>query len=359
MCKNLFIAGIKPEVSKKKLWDFLIAATPFMTEHDQHGLGYAALGTRGLWGERWLDPSEAWLVRKEWTDKDELVKARFNGSVEGEPKFNTFGIADPDNTYAVIMHARMATCEKGLHNTHPFVSGDTALIHNGIIRNTVQLQNITSTCDSECILNEYTKTDVMNQPDKISKVAAELRGYYACGVLTKNSEGKEFLDIFRSSTADLNACYIKELDAVVVCTKTSIIASTCKALKWEHGNFFRLKDEVMFRLNAKTGEFVSKHTFKVMSDYQSANQYYGREDWGGNYSRPESVTSVAKATGENQNVAQGGNQRTIAVVKEIASRVIGSVTKSSTSSGKDTTEVTTEKVSDPFYYYGEGYGGID
>lgn len=351
MCKNLFVSGIKPEVAKKKLWDFLIAATPYMTENDQHGLGYAALSSSGLWGERWLDPKESWKFRTEWSSGDELVKTRFGATVEGEPKYNSFGTADPDTTYAVILHARMATCEKGLKNTHPFVSGNVALIHNGIIRNTHALKNITSTCDSECILNEYTDRDVMNVPDNISKVTEALRGYYACGVLHKAADGVDYLDIFRSSQADLNACYIEELDAVVVCTRTSIITSTCKDLKWKHGNFFKIKDEVMVRLNAKTGEFVGKHSFKVAQEYNYNNDYEwqrGRVT----YARPESVTSGTKTSDAKVNA--------MGVVKEVATKVIESVTQNSMLSGTGTTEHGTN-MRDPFYYHGDGYGysGLD
>lgn len=355
MCKNLMIAGIKPDVSKKLLWDFLMAATPFMTTNDKDGLGYAAQGARGLWGERWLRPDDAWKYRKEWSDEDEAIKVNFNGTLVAEPRFNKFGLADPGNTHAVLLHARMATCEKCLVNVHPFVRGKTALIHNGVIRNDQMLTKLTSSCDSECILNEYVESSVTADPDKIKEVTRQLRGYYACGVLTEDDAGGQYLDIFRSNTANLFAYHVKELDAVVFCTSSEIIRNAAKEMGFHLGNTFKFKDEEMIRIDSRTGKLVSQHKFWAQSDYTT------HHNGGGYYGRPEYNPSPVERT-----LVTGLNPTAPTVIeKDSLLKIVSNSTQAAIEEARATgtkslgkqcgNAVTDEDFNDPFYYQGEGY----
>jgi hypothetical protein len=283
MCKNLFVAGVKPEIAKKALWDFLMAATPYMSEYDKDGVGYAAQSsTFGLWGERWRYPESAWRFRPSEEASKSLI-SRFKGALGDELIYNEFGTFDPEGTHAVILHARMATCGKTMANVHPFIRDNTALIHNGVISNTEELKQITSTCDSECILNSYVDREVSVDPENIQKVADDLRGYYACGVLTKDKDGRQILDVFRGSSASLWACEVKELDCVVFCTKKEIVEAACKDLGWTVTCAFSLKDEQLIRLDAVTGEVLSVTKFKEGSrwNYNAGyGNYGGKVNWG-------------------------------------------------------------------------------
>lgn len=282
MCKVLATAGVKPDKSDS-LWKFIMAVSPFLSQFDNDGVGYAASSPNGLFGERWLHPAAAFKYRKEYTKVDIDIKTKFGKAVEleGGPAYNKFGVMSIGNTQAVVLHARMATCGKGIENTHPFVSGDGkfALIHNGVIRNTTQLKNITSSCDSECILNTYTDNKVGSDPTNIQSVADDLAGYYACAVLGTDKDGVRYLDLFRdNSGATLYCTYVKQLDTLVFCTKADIVAAALKELKWKCGQFFTVQAGHLIRLNAITGESMFEpieFDTKGKSSYSSWNNYQG------------------------------------------------------------------------------------
>jgi hypothetical protein len=287
MCKVLAIAGLDPKKLKyiknnndpgSKIWDFMLAVSPFMSQGDKDGLGYAAMGETGLWGERWWHPKDYWNYREEWTQKDQEILEKSKGSLEAGPRYNVFGDSDPENTFAVLLHARMATCEKSLRNVHPFVRDGMALIHNGVIRNTPQLKNLTSTCDSETILNAYVDLEVNKDPEKMQSLSDKLRGYYACALLGKDKDGVEYVDIFKDDLASLTATYVKQLDAMVYCTSADIVKAACRKLGWKTSSSFRCKDESFVRLNARTGEVVFKQQFK--SGPRWSGGPYTAEEWG-------------------------------------------------------------------------------
>jgi hypothetical protein len=271
------VAGVKPE-NTKKLWDFLIKVTPHMAEYQRDGVGYAALSSEtGLWGERWLYPRDAWKYRKEWSDSDKSVSEKFKNALSAEPRYESFGrisgTKTADTSHAVILHTRTATTPKCLANVHPFVYPveNTALIHNGSISNHEDLMKRYSTCDSEVILNEYVKNGVAEDVKNIQKVADSIRGYYACGVLTKDQSGREYLDIFRGRSAVLYAYYVPELETIVYCTGAATVLAACKELGWKVGSKFTFEDETFLRLDARTGELVTTMKFKVQYGTGSAN----------------------------------------------------------------------------------------
>lgn len=261
MCRVMAIAGLKPD-KNKLLWKFLITAAPLMTTNNDDGLGYAAIGKDGLWGERWRYPFEAWRPesRKLYDGKDEAVLKKFKDAVDPDLRYSCFGEQGGD-TKAVIYHARASTNDKTLANVHPFVREKTALIHNGVIRNDNQLKKITSTCDSECILNEYVDESVADDVDKIVSVTKKLYGYYGCAVLTENKKGSQYLDIFRH-TASLSMAWIDQLQAAVICTSEEVIKDVCKELKLTYGHIFRIKENTLIRLDVNTGQPIAHRKFE-------------------------------------------------------------------------------------------------
>jgi len=327
MCKNLFAVGIKPE-KQKEMHALMLAAAPIMTDRDNDGFGYAAITENGLYGERWLHPSDAFTYRQPWTEKDAEIQKMFHGTLEGDAKYSMFREkpeAPKAPTMALIMHARYATCEKGIKNTHPFYRDGVALIHNGVISNVAELKQITSTCDSECILNSYVDHNVANNPDKIDLVGKDLRGGYACGVLTKDKDGTPILDIFRS-TPYLYSCYIKELDALVFCTTMYIVQQICEKLKWTHGSFFKVKDDVMLRVNAKTGELISQHNFRSFFGSYSSGGYTGGH--GGQYNTGTSGAannSKSEASAKSQEACELERAGVSGIRVEKKSKLISSV----------------------------------
>ena len=284
MCKVLAVSGIKSNKTND-LWKFIKAVTPFMTPHDKDGVGYAALTREGaLFGERWLNPNDAFKHRREFTAKDQELLNSFKGALSTTVRYNKFGEVRPDDTSAVILHSRMATCDVNIENTHPFVVGSTALIHNGVIRNTSMLKQLTSTCDSECIINEYCDQGVQENPEAIELVADRLQGYYACAVLTHTPEGRAVMDVFRDDgNATLWACFIKQLDTVVFCTRAEIVKAACKELKWNVLSTLYVEPNKLLRLDANTGEHIANYSFDTSSKWvaaaRSAKSSYGANGW--------------------------------------------------------------------------------
>jgi hypothetical protein len=262
------VVGVKAH-KQTELHKFMIEMAPIMSDRDNDGLGYMAMTSKGMFGERWFNPKDAFINRGEWTNIEEKIKETFDGVLEGSQGYVPFKQNNEAATapiQSVIMHTRYATCEKAMKNVHPFYRDGVALIHNGVISNVRELKQISSTCDSEGILNSYVDNDVAKNPDNISKVGNFLRGSYTCGVLTRNAEGVGIVDIFRSSP-NLSACFIRELDALVFVTSEQMLIAACRSLGWKHGAFMQLKDDKMVRINAATGGRISSHKFYSITGY--------------------------------------------------------------------------------------------
>src|SRR5690606_14634206 len=151
-----------------------------------------------------------------------------------------------------------------LSNVHPFVSGDgkTALIHNGVITNHDLLTKKFSTCDSEVILHEYDDCSVKDEISKIQQVADNLWGWYACAVISQNSDGKWLLDIFKEMQANVTVTYVHQLDSVVFCTDGEMIKEACKRLKWQYSTILDVEPDVIIRHDAMTGEVLQVQAFE-------------------------------------------------------------------------------------------------
>ena len=262
MCKILLTCGIKPEKSKL-LEQFIYKVAPILGRDDEDGMGYVALSKNGeMFGERWLNNTMAFNSSLKESTEQKIAKMFFGALIEGR-FYNKFGKVQRDKITSVCLHARKATTDVSLDNTHPFVSenGKTALIHNGIV-DILNLKLKTSTCDSEGLLNLYTKLKMYDHPKQMKKFAKMVDGYYACGIITQDSIGKWYMDIIKDNRAQLYAVYIKELDNVVFCTNETIILETCKLLGWTASGMFFVQDNTFIRLNALTGKVLSTRKFK-------------------------------------------------------------------------------------------------
>lgn len=277
MCKILMFAGITPN-NVAKAWRFAMNAAPLLTQNDDDGFGYAAAAQGQIFGERWLKPKEAFKRRQLRNQSERYTQAQFGDAVDIEETYNCFGdLSLTPNVQAIMLHARMATCAKSLLNTHPFTVEDKsgapalALIHNGVISNVRELEskNLKSTCDSECILNEYNESEVDRFPGNIQDLADRLEGYYACGVLA-TQDGPvdaaaplpQVMDVFKSERASLYVAWIPALGAHVFCTSETIIAKTAKLSKMKVGSMAEVNAGRLIRLDVATGQRLSITKFE-------------------------------------------------------------------------------------------------
>ena len=266
MCKLAIITKISP-VTQKRAWQFAKAIRPFMTAYDNDGFGYMGLGDKGLFGERWLYPNQAFQLPNTLGKGYDSLLSEYRGVIEPIIKHSGFGVKS-DNVSCLALHARMATSDKGLINTHPFVtsSGNTALIHNGVIHLPDKALMPTSTCDSEAILTLYDQAEVRDNLRRIDNVVDNLDGYYACAVITRSTQGAWYLDIIKDNSAQLFAVYVKPLKCLVFCTSPEHVYAACKKLHWQYEHAYRVKDNTITRLNAETGHVIEALAFDPYVD---------------------------------------------------------------------------------------------
>jgi hypothetical protein len=272
MCKIAIIPGITDETTPAA-WKLIKELSEEMTNMDDDGFGYAALDKDGkLFGERWFNPKEAFKLRTKIAMKEGQIESMFKGFVKtvkgskGE-RYNNFGEVHEKSLRTAILHARKATCAKTMENLHPFVKGDTALIHNGVIQNTKELTNEIGTCDSECILHEYIAAGVATDLKNVQKMVDKLDGYFAIAILSTMPDGRKVVDILRDSAARLRGYYIKELNQVIFGTTghTELygpIPSACKDIGYTITEEYEIPDCKAVRLDAMTAEVLQTVDFE-------------------------------------------------------------------------------------------------
>lgn len=108
---------------------------------------------------------------------------------------------DPAHGTTGIGHTRWATHGKPSEvNAHPHVSGDIAVVHNGIIENHIELKNtlrargrqFKSDTDTEIVahLVDLHTSEGLSLFDAVKASLSELRGAYAIAVLTRRDPGR-------------------------------------------------------------------------------------------------------------------------------------------------------------------------
>lgn len=269
MCKVMMMAGITSD-TRDNAWKFIKEMAKEMSPGNTDGLGYAALSSDGeLFGERWHHNGEAFNVRQvsePLSQLDSYLIETYGGALrkDRQPiRYNKFGSVNENALAAITLHTRMATSGKEFMNTHPFVVGQTSLIHNGVIRNAEKLEMKQSTCDSEAILNLYVKHKVMQKPGSIQAVAKKLQGYYACGVISRNDSDGAIMDVFKCNSANLTAAFVQELNTVVFSTRIADIKAVCARLGFTVLSEFIFEGETLLRLDALTGEVIGTVSFKT------------------------------------------------------------------------------------------------
>jgi len=262
MCKVMMMAGITNE-TRDAAWRFIKEMAKEISPGNMDGCGYSAMSADGsIFGERWHINSEAFVNRDlapPISDFEGSLLETFRGAIkrkEAPVKYSKFGSLQFDSMTAITLHTRFATSGKEFMNTHPFVVGNTSLIHNGVISNAKTLEMKQSTCDSETILNLYVKHQVANKPEAIQRVADKLQGYYACGVLTKSKSNGLVLDVFKCDSANLTAAYVEELGTMVFSTSVNDIKSVCTKLGFTVVHDFLFDKDTLLRLDAIDGSVI-------------------------------------------------------------------------------------------------------
>lgn len=283
MCKLLIVPKVN---SSKQVTKFLKASIPFMTARDKDGVGYAAVGLSGeVFGERWLDPKHSFKGQAHKT-VDIAERIAFKGMEQvleskglDDLNYTKFGTVS-DRFTSIMLHSRMATSAKGMVNTHPFVDGDTVLIHNGVLTEwNIEDSPVQSSCDSEALLNAYTRNSVDLNPEALTEAVADLAGYYAAGVYSVDSQARVILDVIKDDAASLFAVYVPMLESAVFCTSPQIIKDTCRLLKWKVGAIRKIKDCSLIRFDAISGDVILTSEFTKAAPKVERASFSKGWDW--------------------------------------------------------------------------------
>ena len=253
MCKIMGVAKVNDE-NRDNVWAMVIALGDIMSRTQRDGLGYAAFDKKGrLFGERWLENK---LAFTDFSVNKKLTPAKI------EKLYNFFGEEVlRKEAQSIILHTRMATCGRGLANTHPFTDSldkpHTAIIHNGIIANDDELVKKFSTCDSEVLVHSYEKNEVSKSLDNIKKVVSEIIGWYTVLNLTTDGDGRMVMDIYTDAPR-LTSYFVKELDTRVYCTSGMDIEEAASILEFTISDRQVVKSNMAYRIDVLSGDLLQE-----------------------------------------------------------------------------------------------------
>lgn len=261
MCKVMIIPHVNNETRTNAI-KFTEAMAEVMSRDKSHqdGLGYAAIDSQGnLFAERWLVNSQAFKNRAGRTPS----LSEYSGFINFN--YSSYGKVNLEDMSAITLHTRLATSGKGLHNCHPFIEGDTSVIHNGVINNAFDFRIDQSTCDSESILTQYVDHGVGKDYELFSKVSTQLDGYYAVGIFSRDSEGRRILDIAKSESAQLVAMYVDELQCVVFTSLEYQLKEGLKACGFNVNPVYSVNPSSLVRIDPLKNQVIGTTSF---SEYE-------------------------------------------------------------------------------------------
>jgi len=273
MCKVAACTKINNK-NREDVWMFMMMLGDLISRGNNDGLGYAAFDAKGnIFGEKWLHNKNAFLdISKHF---GHLTAEKMNRV------YTYFGdVVKRDEAQAIILHTRMATCTKGIENTHPFVNDkdnpEIAIIHNGVISNHFDLEKKYSTCDSEVIAHLYDKHGVKLDLKNLNDVTQRLFGWYTVLALAKDGVGRMYMDAFSDSNR-LSSYFIPELDTRIYSTSAQDIQEIAKLFGYSIKDGQQLKPCTALRIDVLTGEVIDRTKFKEMEIPR--HQGYGHEHW--------------------------------------------------------------------------------
>lgn len=297
------------------------------TMPDNDGLGYSALDKEGkLFGERWLNNRDAFEERFKVLDQESDLVKGFGGMVKlkEESKYNSFGIgmAGLEELTAITLHTRNATSERGFKNTHPFVSGQTSIIHNGTIRNAKNLKLEMSTCDSESLLHVYLHHKVNEDLTQLDVALQRVVGTYAFAVFGLDGEGKRILDVVKDDRQDLTMAFVKELNTYVLTTSYDQLVTACKSIGFTIIGVYSVTEKMAARINPITGECLQTTTINPRPSWGQGSDesivHYKNGEWvqmGGDESKPFEVKTPDYEKGADAVKSFGPSQMAISMAR--------------------------------------------
>jgi predicted glutamine amidotransferase len=197
----------------KNLDATLLKVRDLVCEANRDGFGYSISYKSNLFSEKFIKPEDFVGLNKTLLH-DKMMLPVFDNS--HSLSHGSHG----DRPLAITAHGRTSTNWKGdVEYSHPFVKGDNAFIHNGVVDVPRSHQfDLMTDNDSEYLANVYWKQGI----NGLSKIS----GYFAFMNLKLNGK----LEVVRDNTASLYAAYVPDLDTYVFATTEGMITRLCTFL---------------------------------------------------------------------------------------------------------------------------------
>jgi hypothetical protein len=239
MCKLLGFS-VSEKVSEEKLSEVIQTCRDLLKDQ-KDGFGYALAGgdIKGITSLRLTTGSLLGYGYPEAGDWKGLTDQPYEAKGKISP------------CTAGIFHGRTSTNSLGVENTHPFVSDDLALAHNGIVDYSGKKRSKRGVCDSEDLFNTFT----------IGKGWRELSKHYSgyAGLLILRSGGA--LTIYRDSTPNLHICLVS--GGIVVGTTLHDVTKLASVFDKVPNAPWMLKPD--FATTIECGKITDKEAVKPMS----------------------------------------------------------------------------------------------
>lgn len=273
MCK-LFILTNSTRIEKKsQITDLVETTLAHITGYDRDGFGYAIMGEKGVFGERYNGLDDITLsTLKRRSPMPEKYADLFRKLTNCE-RFGEY--SKPQGS--ILIHARASTNSVCLENAHPHWNDQYTLIHNGVVNNEGKTYEMKSkSCDSEHLLHHLTNGG-------LPAMVTNITGYYAVGVI--NNKSGELL-IVKDDVAKLYGTYIPKLDTLAFATSREHIESVCRDMGWTITDVWPVEDNTALKFS-RLGAFIGKEkitpkkkTYGPVTTYSGYDNYSrGRDDY--------------------------------------------------------------------------------
>ena len=210
MCKIFGLTETNKIKDHKKLTNTILDV---ISKQERDGLGFEFVNADGQrFGQRGTGDTLTFTINKpkmpsvSFTNVNKESWGTFTGKTKGP----------------AIFHSRTSTNNVSLKNTHPLRSQGISLIHNGVVTDHGPKYKMTTSNDTEHILN------YLRQENGLSKIEKNLTGYYACMALMQDNS----LMIFRDRIAPLYAAWCELNETWIFATSERNIEEVWNKMGW-------------------------------------------------------------------------------------------------------------------------------
>lgn len=251
MCK-LFAITNTSKIKPKQLEKITKSVENTMS-YEKDGLGITVLHKDGsIAGRKYLKTQAASVLNKPDTT-----------SPISKPHSLELGEFNANAIQSMIIHGRTSTNSVSLTNTHPIVKHGLWLSHNGVVEDSGPKYNMTTSNDTEHIVERIATQG-------LEAIEKHISGYYACLYFKEHSK---MLHVFRDSIAPLYIALVPKLETYIIATTEELIENACNAINVLSEVIEEVDDNVYFEVNGLDFNNIKQFEPKGRSAYSDSKAH--------------------------------------------------------------------------------------